>query len=185
MKRVLLLTLLLAITTLASARDKKTKAQPGPYIFTSKASALTHQGGDRPGKPATRLFARFRRTATVSLLEARSNADDRCGLHGLQRLYRDDHQKSLVVHAGRTQRHHPSHGPAGLGISRRLLQNPNAGSDLEPARGDGGLSSHAGPGFHLDRFTLSEKKIPPRVLKKSQNSLTSPNPFRPARRFVG
>jgi hypothetical protein len=41
MKRVLLLTLILAVTTLASARDKKTKAQPGPYIFTSKASALT------------------------------------------------------------------------------------------------------------------------------------------------
>src|SRR5579863_10013666 len=39
MKRVLIL--ILAITTLASARDKKSRAQPGPYIFTSKASALT------------------------------------------------------------------------------------------------------------------------------------------------
>jgi len=37
MKRVLIL--ILAITTLAAARDKKPKAQPGPYIFTSKASA--------------------------------------------------------------------------------------------------------------------------------------------------
>jgi hypothetical protein len=39
MKRVLIL--LLAITTLAAARDKKPKAQPGPYVFTSKASAQT------------------------------------------------------------------------------------------------------------------------------------------------
>ena len=39
MKRILIL--ILAITTLAAARDKKSKAQPGPYIFTSKASAQT------------------------------------------------------------------------------------------------------------------------------------------------
>jgi hypothetical protein len=39
MKRVLIL--ILAMTTLAAARDKKSKAQPGPYIFTSKASAQT------------------------------------------------------------------------------------------------------------------------------------------------
>jgi len=39
MKRVLIL--ILAITTLAAARDKKSKAQPGPYIFASKASAQT------------------------------------------------------------------------------------------------------------------------------------------------
>ncbi|HVR25041.1 MAG TPA: hypothetical protein VMU26_17150 [Candidatus Polarisedimenticolia bacterium] len=39
MKRVLIL--ILAITTLAMARDKKSKAPPGPYIFTSKASAQT------------------------------------------------------------------------------------------------------------------------------------------------
>jgi hypothetical protein len=39
MKRVLIL--ILTITTLAVARDKKSKAQPGPYIFTSKASAQT------------------------------------------------------------------------------------------------------------------------------------------------
>ena len=37
MKRVLIL--ILAITTLAAARDKKSKAQPGPYVFISKASA--------------------------------------------------------------------------------------------------------------------------------------------------
>jgi hypothetical protein len=37
MKRALIL--LLAISTLAAARDKKPKAQPGPYVFTSKASA--------------------------------------------------------------------------------------------------------------------------------------------------
>ena len=37
MKRALIL--LLALSTLAAARDKKPKLQPGPYVFTSKASA--------------------------------------------------------------------------------------------------------------------------------------------------
>jgi hypothetical protein len=39
MKRVLIV--ILAITTLAGARDKKPKALPGPYIFFSKAPAQT------------------------------------------------------------------------------------------------------------------------------------------------
>jgi hypothetical protein len=39
MKRALIL--LLAISTLAAARDKKPKPHPGPYVFTSKASAQT------------------------------------------------------------------------------------------------------------------------------------------------
>jgi len=39
MKRVLIL--ILAITALAAARDKKPKTLPGPYVFTSKASAQT------------------------------------------------------------------------------------------------------------------------------------------------
>ncbi|MFZ0732138.1 MAG: hypothetical protein WAM79_07425 [Candidatus Sulfotelmatobacter sp.] len=39
MKRVLIV--ILAITTLASGRDKKLKGQPGPYIFFSKAPAQT------------------------------------------------------------------------------------------------------------------------------------------------
>jgi hypothetical protein len=39
MKRVLIL--MLAVSTLAVARDKKPKAQPGPYVFSSKASAQT------------------------------------------------------------------------------------------------------------------------------------------------
>jgi hypothetical protein len=39
MKRVLIL--VLAISTLAAARDKKAKPQPGPYVFTSKSSAQT------------------------------------------------------------------------------------------------------------------------------------------------
>ncbi len=37
MKGILIAILL--ITTMATARDKKSKAQPGPYVFTSKASA--------------------------------------------------------------------------------------------------------------------------------------------------
>ena len=39
MKRFLIV--VLAMTTLAAARDRKTKAQEGPYVFTSKASAQT------------------------------------------------------------------------------------------------------------------------------------------------
>jgi len=39
MKRILIL--ILAMTTLAAGRDKKSKALPGPYAFTSKASAQT------------------------------------------------------------------------------------------------------------------------------------------------
>ena len=39
MRRALIL--LLAISTLAAARDKKPKPQPGPYVFISKASAQT------------------------------------------------------------------------------------------------------------------------------------------------
>ena len=39
MKRALIL--ILSMTALATARDKKSKAQPGPYVFTSKASAQT------------------------------------------------------------------------------------------------------------------------------------------------
>ncbi len=35
---------MLALTTLAGARDKKPKAQPGPYVFASKASAQTIKG---------------------------------------------------------------------------------------------------------------------------------------------
>ncbi len=42
MKRVLIL--MLALTSLAAARDKKPKAQPGPYVFTSKASVQTVKG---------------------------------------------------------------------------------------------------------------------------------------------
>jgi hypothetical protein len=42
MKR--LLVLILAMTTFAAARDKKSKALPGPYVFTSKASAQTIKG---------------------------------------------------------------------------------------------------------------------------------------------
>jgi hypothetical protein len=37
MKRILIL--ILAISTLAVARDKKAKVHPGPYVFTSKSSA--------------------------------------------------------------------------------------------------------------------------------------------------
>jgi len=45
MKRVIksttILILMFAVSTLAVARDKKEKAKPGPYVFTTKASAQT------------------------------------------------------------------------------------------------------------------------------------------------
>jgi|ERR1700733_8786975 len=43
MKQVLflILILILAMSTLAAARNKKAKVRPGPYVFTSKASAQT------------------------------------------------------------------------------------------------------------------------------------------------
>jgi hypothetical protein len=44
MKRVTILILILAVSTLAVARDKKEKAKPGPYVFTTKASAQTVKG---------------------------------------------------------------------------------------------------------------------------------------------
>jgi len=40
-KTATILILILAITTLTVARDKKEKAKPGPYVFTTKASAQT------------------------------------------------------------------------------------------------------------------------------------------------
>ena len=75
MKRVLTLILILAITTAAAARDKKPKVKPGPYVFTSKASAQTVkavivQASVRDGyeldtdKP---LQFRFSRTAQMPL----------------------------------------------------------------------------------------------------------------------
>jgi|SRR5579863_4654009 len=41
MRRVLIAILILAVTPMASARDKKAKVRPGPYVFTSKAAAQT------------------------------------------------------------------------------------------------------------------------------------------------
>jgi hypothetical protein len=40
-KTATILILILAVTSLAVARDKKEKAKPGPYVFTTKASAQT------------------------------------------------------------------------------------------------------------------------------------------------
>jgi hypothetical protein len=44
MKRATILILILAMATLAVARDKKPKVKPGPYVFSSKASAQTLKG---------------------------------------------------------------------------------------------------------------------------------------------
>lgn len=84
MKRALIL--VLVITTFAAARDKKAKSQPGPYVFTSKASAQTVKtlivqenlrGGyaldsDQP------LQFRFSKPAQMPLLDAVFTASDAC-----------------------------------------------------------------------------------------------------------
>jgi len=84
MKRVLIL--VLAITTLAAARDKKAKVQLGPYLFTSKASAQTVkalivqtslQGGyalesDQP------LQFRFSKPGQMPLMDAVFTASSAC-----------------------------------------------------------------------------------------------------------
>ena len=84
MKRVLILVLVIA--TFAAARDKKAKAQPGPYVFTSKASAQTVKtlivqenlrGGytldfDQP------LQFRFSKPAQMPLIDAVFTASNAC-----------------------------------------------------------------------------------------------------------
>jgi hypothetical protein len=84
MKRVLIL--VLVITTFAAARDRKTKGQPGPYVFTSKASAQTVKAlivqenlragyaldSDQP------LQFRFSKPAQMPLVDAVFTASDAC-----------------------------------------------------------------------------------------------------------
>ena len=84
MKRVLIL--ILAITTLAAARDKKPKAQPGPYVFTSKASAQTLkalivQENLREGYTLDsdqQLQFRFSKPAQMPLIESVFEASSAC-----------------------------------------------------------------------------------------------------------
>jgi hypothetical protein len=76
MKRVLIL--ILAITTVAAARDKKLKAQPGPYVFTSKASAQTvkalivqeNLNGGYTLDSDNQLRLRFSKPAQMPLMDA-------------------------------------------------------------------------------------------------------------------
>jgi len=84
MKRVLIL--ILTITTLAAARDKKPKVQPGPYVFTSKASAQTLrvlivQENLRAGYTLDadqQLQFRFSKPAQMPLLESVFVASSAC-----------------------------------------------------------------------------------------------------------
>jgi hypothetical protein len=84
MKRVLIL--LLAITTLAGARDKKPKAQPGPYLFTGKASAqvlkaLIVQANVREGYALdsdNQFQFRFSKPAQMPVIEALLTASSTC-----------------------------------------------------------------------------------------------------------
>ena len=148
MKRVLIL--ILAITTLAAARDKKPKAQPGPYVFTSKASAQTLkvlivQTNLREGyilDSDDQFQFRFSKPAQMPVVE--------CAFHGFKCVSGHDHQKGVVIHAGGTQWHDKGDRAAYLGISGRLLQNANSGVDMEPARGDCSISSNARQSSHFE-----------------------------------
>ncbi len=84
MKRVLIL--VLAITSLAAARDKKSKAQPGPYVFTSKASAQTLKAlivqenlrGGYTLDADEQLQFRFSKPAPMPLIESVFEASSAC-----------------------------------------------------------------------------------------------------------
>ncbi len=84
MKRVLIV--ILAMTTLAAARDKKAKAQPGPYLFTSKASAqavkaLISQLNLAEGyslESDQQLQFRFSKPAPMPLVDAVFTASNAC-----------------------------------------------------------------------------------------------------------
>ena len=71
-ERVLIL--MLAIATLAAARDKKPKAQPGPYVFNSKATAQNSQTTDRSIQSKGWLHTRLRQPVPVAFLQASTDA---------------------------------------------------------------------------------------------------------------
>lgn len=84
MKRVLIL--ILAISTLAAARDKKAKARPGPYVFTSRSSAQTLkvlivQANLREGYTLdsdNQLQCRFSKPAQMPVVDAIFTASSMC-----------------------------------------------------------------------------------------------------------
>lgn len=104
MKRVLIL--ILAITTLAGARDKKPKAQPGPYVFTSKASAQTLKelivqenlrGGYTLDSDQQFQF-RFSKPAQMPLIESVFQASSACPGMTTKKVW----SYALVEHNGMT-----------------------------------------------------------------------------------
>jgi hypothetical protein len=80
MKRVLIL--ILAISTSAAARHKKTEARPGPYVFTTKSSAQTLK--ELIFESKRRLHARFRQSVPVSFLETSADPRHGCDFHGVK-----------------------------------------------------------------------------------------------------
>jgi hypothetical protein len=84
MKRILIL--ILAISTLAAARDKKAKARPGPYVFTSRPSAQTLkalivQANLREGYTLdsdNQLQFRFSKPAQMPVVDAIFTASSMC-----------------------------------------------------------------------------------------------------------
>lgn len=84
MKRVLLTIIL--ITTVAAARDKKTKSQPGPYVFTSKASAQAVKAlitqvslaGGYSLESDQQMQFRFAKPAQMPLIDAVFTASSAC-----------------------------------------------------------------------------------------------------------
>jgi hypothetical protein len=84
MKRLLIL--ILAVSTLAAARDKKAKPRPGPYVFSSRSSAQTVkalivQANLREGYTLdsdNQLQFRFSKPAPMPVVDAIFTASSMC-----------------------------------------------------------------------------------------------------------
>jgi hypothetical protein len=84
MKRILIL--ILVTSTLAAARDKKAKARPGPYVFTSRSSAQTLKALIVQANLREGYTLDSDNPAPVSLLETSADARRGCDFHGLKHV---------------------------------------------------------------------------------------------------
>ena len=140
MKRVIRATILiviLAITSLAVARDKKEKVKPGPYVFTTKASAQTVKALivqeslkdgyalDSDTDSDHQLQFRFSRWAQMPLYGQIFMASSACPGMTTKQVWSYTLAESNGVNEG--------DGAAGMGFSGRLLQSANQPGALEQA----------------------------------------------------
>jgi hypothetical protein len=147
MKRVLIL--ILAVSTLAAARDKKAKAQPGPYVFISKASAQTLkvlivQANLREGYTLdsdNQLQFRFSKPAQMPVVDAIFTASSMCKGMTTKKVW----SYTLVELNGTTKV-----------TVEPVWEYPDDYCQtqtqvyMEPARGDCGISSDARQGSHFE-----------------------------------